>query len=96
MKLCLCAALIVSAAGCAEYAVCSLVFPAGCEVSGELKDLIVSILEKDPKKRLTLQEIRVSHSVHIGVSRLSSSSSSTAVLTDPLRLSVDLLRVIRG
>ena len=39
----------------------SLAFPAGCEVSAELKDLIISILEKNPKKRLTLQEIRVSH-----------------------------------
>ena len=37
-----------------------LVFPDGCAVSEQLKDLIVSILQKDPEKRLTLQQIQVS------------------------------------
>ena len=47
------------------FVVVSVVFPDGCEVSAELKDLILSILEKDPKKRLTPKDIRVSiHSIH--------------------------------
>ena len=38
---------------------CRLQFPADCEVSAGLKDLILRILERDPKKRLTLGGIEV-------------------------------------
>ena len=37
----------------------SVVFPDECEVSGELKELILHILEKDPSKRFSIEQIRV-------------------------------------
>jgi [calcium/calmodulin-dependent protein kinase] kinase len=32
-------------------------------INDELKELLLRLLEKDPKKRITLDEIRVSHSI---------------------------------
>jgi hypothetical protein len=37
----------------------SVVFPDDCDVSAELKDLILHILEKDPSKRFSIEQIRV-------------------------------------